>query len=116
MCGRQLFELFAVVMNTYHFSLMAQNLTTNEQMNVMRYPYLRDDMGRYNNAFDSGVVGNFADMWRRRDAIAANPYWYTERFTQKQLHGEKVQGGAGGPQEALLAIEEGAAEDEAESV
>lgn len=38
----------AIMMNSYHLSLIFKNLTTNEHMN-MRYPYLRDEMGRFHN-------------------------------------------------------------------
>lgn len=38
----------AMMMNSYHISLILKNLTTNEHMNL-RYPYLRDELGRFQN-------------------------------------------------------------------
>ena len=45
----------------------------------MRYPYLRDDMGRFSNAFDDGCWGNFYDFWTRGALSAQDPYMYTKR-------------------------------------
>jgi len=83
--------IMAVMMNSYHISLIAKNLTTNEHMN-MRYPYLRDEMGRYHNAFDSGCMGNFWDFWTRGARSAEDPYMYTKRFEEYSRKKE-----AGGP-------------------
>jgi len=76
------FDCFAWVMNGFHASLISRNLTTNEHMNVMRYIYLRDDLGRYRNAFDQGTLANIRDWWSRRENVEANPYVYTDRFKQ----------------------------------
>ena len=42
-----LFEIFALVMNSYHASLVFANLTTNEHLNKSRYGYLRDEVGHF---------------------------------------------------------------------
>ena len=69
----------AMMMNSYHFSLILKNLTTNEHMN-MRYPYLRDEMGRVSNAFDKGCLGNWYDFWTRGALSAVDPYMYTKAY------------------------------------
>eukprot|EP00965_Chrysotila_dentata_P178995 5911153-Pleurochrysis_carterae.AAC.4 len=33
-------------------------------MHLIRYPYLRDEVGRFRNAFDRGYCANFEDFWR----------------------------------------------------
>ncbi|KAL3915076.1 MAG: hypothetical protein SGPRY_007386 [Prymnesium sp.] len=43
-----LVTVMAMMMNSYHISLIVKNLTTNEHMNL-RYPYLRDELGRFQN-------------------------------------------------------------------
>ena len=45
-------------MGTYHAMLTRKNLTTNEYSNLFKYKYLQDDMGRYANPFDLGVMHN----------------------------------------------------------
>ena len=69
-------------MNGYHGMLIKKNLTTNEHMNRHRYAYLRDDVGRYKNAFDGGLCANIGDFIARRRNIEADPYVYSERFRE----------------------------------
>lgn len=78
------FGAMAVVMNAYHAYLLLANLTTNEHINRSRYVYLKDEMGRYKNAFDYGKLANFVEFWTRASLISNNPYVYTERFQQLQ--------------------------------
>ena len=112
LCDHALFDTFAVVMNGYHSMMIMKNLTTNEQMNYQRYPYLRDEMGRYRNAFDDGPIGNIVDLWRRRDAVAASPYLYTDRYTKRQVTEMlEMKKGDGEKHSLLNAIEEGTAEE-----
>jgi len=80
-----LVTLMAVMMNSYHISLILKNLTTNEHMN-MRYPYLRDDAGRFSNAFDDGCFGNLKDWWTRGALSAEDPYMYTKRYEAVTLN------------------------------
>jgi len=72
--------VFAWLMVIYHSTLVVRNLTTNEQMHLIRYPYLRDEVGRFRNAFDRGYCANFEDFWRRGERTAENPYYYTELY------------------------------------
>ena len=74
--------MFAIAMNGYHGMLIKKNLTTNEHMNRHRYAYLRDDVGRYKNAFDGGICANIGDFIARRRNIEADPYVYSERFRE----------------------------------
>jgi len=80
-CVVQLFLTFAIVMNSYHWWLILNNLSTNEHMNKGRYIYLRDDLGRFKNAFDVGIVGNVLDFFTRGRKLAVDPYMYSQRYT-----------------------------------
>jgi len=104
-------ELFAVLMNCYHFTLFSRNLTTNEQMNVGRYQYLRDDLGRFSNAFDKGWCANVSELFARRQRLTADPYHYTHRFAEIQKEREEQLGlrsdelaGAGAVPAASIAL------------
>jgi len=104
-----LVTVMAVMMNSYHLSLIVKNLSTNEHMN-MRYPYLRDEMGRYKNAFDAGCLGNFGDFWTRGNACAADPYVYTKRYEEylrSKEEGPKEMESMGGEKGQLLSAGEG---------
>lgn len=78
----QLFSVFAVMMNSYHWWLILSNLSTNEHMNRGRYVYLRDDLGRFKNAFNQGAMRNVVDFCTRGRKLLSNPYMYTQRYTQ----------------------------------
>lgn len=41
---------------------VARNLTTNEQMNLHRYPHFHTHAGRFQNPFDRGLLRNCADF------------------------------------------------------
>ena len=45
-------------MGAYHFTLTRRNLTTNEHSNLFKYKYLQDELGRYANPFDQGIMHN----------------------------------------------------------
>jgi ankyrin repeat protein len=46
----------------FHCQLLSRNLTTNEQINVHKYTYLRNASHQYDNPFDKGnVTDNFMD-------------------------------------------------------
>ena len=83
------FTTFGVTMNGYHAHLVTHNLTTNEHINKTRYHYLKDDAGRFSNAFDRGCLANIADFWGRAANCEANPYYYTDRYNQKEAAGAK---------------------------
>mmetsp|Transcript_30266 Transcript_30266/g.46319 ORF Transcript_30266/g.46319 Transcript_30266/m.46319 type:complete len:858 (+) Transcript_30266:185-2758(+) len=53
-----IYTLMTLGLTIYHTQLIKMNLTTNEQANLHRYPYLNDDRGRYTNPFNRGFVGN----------------------------------------------------------
>ena len=72
-------------MNGYHFHLVTHNLTTNEHINKSRYHYLKDDAGRFSNAFDKGFLANIADFEPRR--LRRQPVYYTDRYNQKEAAG-----------------------------
>jgi len=107
------FDIFALMMNPFHWSLMARNMTTNEHMNMGRYPYLRDDLGRFRNAFDAGVLSNFRDVFTRSAQVAADPFVYTERF--KALHEGGRESGPAACSSAVATplLGDASAEDEA---
>ncbi len=46
--------LMVLGLGKYHLDLIRANLTTNEDINKMRYDYLRDERGRFSNPFDLG--------------------------------------------------------------
>jgi hypothetical protein len=83
----QLFAIFAVVMNSYHWWLILSNLSTNEHMNKARYMYLRDDLGRFKNTFDQGAVSNVVDFLTRGRKLVTNPFLYSQLY--KQLNKER---------------------------
>jgi len=46
----------------FHCQLLSKNLTTNEQININKYTYLRNAAHQYDNPFDKGIViDNFID-------------------------------------------------------
>jgi hypothetical protein len=48
----------------YHIRLSTKNLTTNEDINIRKYPYLFDRNGDYSNPFDNGSrCGNFMEVF-----------------------------------------------------
>ena len=61
------FGVMAILMNTYHWWLISRNLTTNEDMNKMRYIWLKDDAGRFSNVF------NEARLRRRSPSLPPHP-------------------------------------------
>mmetsp|Transcript_42916 Transcript_42916/g.142089 ORF Transcript_42916/g.142089 Transcript_42916/m.142089 type:complete len:568 (-) Transcript_42916:345-2048(-) len=90
LCDHLLFSLFAVVMNSYHWWLIASNLTTNEHLNKHRYVYLRDEMGRYRNAFSSGVLSNIGDFLTRSRTTSADPFVYTQRYNAQAMKQREI--------------------------
>ena len=42
----------------YHTTLILNNVSTNEQMNMRKYRYFWDESGRFRNPFDQGKVRN----------------------------------------------------------
>jgi len=54
-----IFMIPSVTMFLYHTNLIVRNLTTNEHQNFFRYNYLKDELGRYHNAYDRGILHNF---------------------------------------------------------
>ena len=59
-----------------------------------------------------GPIGNIVDLWRRRDAVAASPYLYTDRYTKRQVTEMlEMKKGDGEKHSLLNAIEEGTAEE-----
>lgn len=57
---------FSTCLVTYHASLIARNLTTNESVNWRKYPHMRRQVAAgkfaFHNAFDGGVLRNIG--WR----------------------------------------------------
>lgn len=48
----------------FHCSLTARNLTTNEQIGIAKYGYLKNEWGQYDNPFSqNSVVSNFLDTF-----------------------------------------------------
>ena len=86
-----------VVMNSYHWWLIASNLTTNEHLNKHRYVYLRDEMGRYRNAFSSGVLRNIGappgeQHWRAPPLCYPPRRRLRRRFSDAEPHDEHRPG------------------------
>ena len=42
----------------YHTTLILNNVSTNEQMNMRKYRYFWDEGGRFRNPFDQGKIRN----------------------------------------------------------
>lgn len=58
------FMMFGAIggLGMYHLRLIMRNLTTNEEINMTRYTYLRNEFNAYNNPFCQGSqMGNFLD-------------------------------------------------------
>ena len=53
-----LFIVPVLMMLSYHFKLISNNLTTNEHSNLFRYQYLQNSEGGYHNPFDLGMMHN----------------------------------------------------------
>lgn len=108
-----LVTIMAVMMNTMHWGLVAQNLTTNEYMNK-RYPYLRNEKGEYENAFNFGVCGNVSDFWGRGARSAADPYLYSKMFAEMQrtkFGGPKEMKAVGASKDAVGLLADGGTTD-----
>lgn len=53
----------------YHTTLMSGNMTTNEQLGMRKYRYLRNESGRFFNPFNQGVIRNILQRcWPDRSA------------------------------------------------
>lgn len=50
-----LWMLMIASLLAYHFQLMVANLTTNEQINMGKYAYMRNSYGLFDNPFDKGT-------------------------------------------------------------
>ena len=64
----------------YHTTLLANNMTTNEQMNARKYQYFWDKGGRFHNPFDQGKVRNVLQRcWPDRSSYELrNVSWQPE--------------------------------------
>lgn len=57
-----MWQVMILLLLQFHINLLFSNLTTNEQINVMRYPYLKNSLNNYDNPFSKGSrLSNFID-------------------------------------------------------
>jgi hypothetical protein len=77
-------EAMMVGLGAYHLKLCATNMTTNESINVAKYPYMLNDLGSFDNPFCRGdIVQNLMDTLFPYDS-----YFYdrisVERFINRR--------------------------------
>lgn len=63
-------EAMMLGLGAYHLKLCATNMTTNESINVAKYPYMLNDFGSFDNPFCRGdVVKNLMDTASPYDKV-----------------------------------------------
>ena len=88
-CYHTFSSMFGIAMWTSHTFLASKNMTTNENINMHRFPHFQDAYtGEIRNPFDKGMAGNFAAYFARESGDEPEPAGGPGTKTLDQMRAE----------------------------